>query len=220
MIVGMASVAICEKLSPGIYADEIREWLSQAGTSTDGLGLIPHSCDCETGQPLEAARGSSQSLILHFLLAIDSAYAQKAFQTYKGNFLTYRLGLPGIREYPKGTQGNGDIDSGPVIWGIGGAASIVGRRVMAEFGEPAVSIGLRNSLEAFGLAICSRGKKYYLFGAFPMADAFLAWNNSTEAMEIHRLKTQKMWWGQTQTILLLLLASGAFAAFRLFFRKN
>ena len=215
MMAGMASIAIHEEIFPGEYRQAIRNWLDKVESQTDASGLIPHSCDCESGVPIESARGSSQSLILNFLIDIDATYAKSKFDIYKERFLDYRIGLPGVREYPEGYRGNGDIDSGPVIWEIGGAASIVGQRTMAIYGEDDVAIGLRNSIEAFGMGKTIGRKKNYLFGALPIADAFIAWSNAIEAQKSNRLIANKNWRLKIQLLSLLLLILGGLIMLRL-----
>jgi hypothetical protein len=161
------------------YKKTVTDWLAKAQANLDErTGLIPHVW--YPGQPPQSARGSSQSLVLCLLPEIDSTFAREQFARYRQHFVTTRLGLPGIREYPAGVDGRGDIDSGPVIWGIGGAASVVGQRAAAANGQEDLYLGLRNSLEAFGAAHTFFGKKKYLFGQLPMADAFIAWSNAVE----------------------------------------
>ena len=41
---------------------------------------------------------------------------------YKKHFIEYKFGLPAVREYPIGMDSQGDVDSGPVILGIGTSA--------------------------------------------------------------------------------------------------
>jgi hypothetical protein len=207
MVVLMASMAQHDRLFRPQYGSVVKNWLRQVDKRTDDLGLIPHSVHPYTGKVLEAARGSSQSLILNFLIEIDSTYARRHFEQYKKAFLTRRMGLPGIREYPKGTLGFGDVDSGPVIFGIGGAASIVGQRTMALYGEADVAIGLRNSIEAFGLGWHWGKKKRYLFGTLPIADAFISWSNSVEASKEERLLGKRNWRWSFQLALVVVLAS-------------
>ena len=218
MTVAMASIAIHNELFPGSYTSAIIDWLEKVESKTDTLGLIPHASNWITGQVRQPARGSSQSLILNFLWEIDSAYAKQKFVIYKKAFQGYRLGLPALREYPKGTDGQGDIDSGPVIWGMGGAASIVGQRVMALYGEPNIAIGIRNSIESFGLGRTKASKKEYLFGELPMADAFIAWSNSVEACRENRLKAKGYWQWRVQLGSLLLLVLGGWGVVRLWRR--
>ncbi|MEN8695918.1 MAG: hypothetical protein ABF321_07300 [Bacteroidia bacterium] len=50
---------------------------------------------------------------------------------------------------------------------------------MATYEEWNAYAGLRNSIEIFGAAYTWDGKKKYLFGQLQMADAFIAWSNSS-----------------------------------------
>ena len=135
-------------------------------------GLIPHEyLAYDPGQ----ASGSSQSLMINFLPLIDTSFAKTQFALYKKHFLDYRFGLAGIREYPKGTTGRGDIDSGPVLLSIGGAASVVGVKAMLMNGDCDQHIAIRNSIEGFGVPIRWGNKKKYLGGQLAVADAFIAW---------------------------------------------
>jgi hypothetical protein len=88
------------------------------------------------------------------------------------------FGLTGVREYPKGNYGNGDIDSGPVIFGFGGAATIVGMQTLSIFEEKTSSMSIRNAVESFAFPIEYNERKTYLFGQLPIADAFIAWSHS------------------------------------------
>lgn len=89
-----------------------------------------------------------------------------------------KFGLTGIREYAKGESGYGDIDSGPVILGFGGAATIVGMQTLSLFNEDELSIKARNVVEAFGAPLENEENKKYLLGTVPIADAFIAWSHS------------------------------------------
>jgi hypothetical protein len=193
MTVCMASLALHDKIFITKYQAVLNTWIADAEERTDQHGLIPHATNPIDGYPLESARGSSQSLILNFLIEIDSSYAMSKFPIYESLFLDKRVGLPGIREYPHGSKGGGDIDSGPVIWDIGGATSIVGQRTMAQYGRNKIAIGIRNSIESFGLSINVGDEKKYVFGALPMADVFIAWANSIEATEENRLESEENW---------------------------
>ncbi|TPN89123.1 hypothetical protein [Aquimarina algicola] len=179
--VAMASVSIHDQIFEPQFQKEIKKWVSKVKQNLDPkTNLIPHAVHSITGQTIESARGSSQSLMLNFLIDIDQEFAKKQFEIYKTLFLDSRFGLPGIREYPKGTKNYSDIDSGPVLLGIGGSASIVGQRTMGKFKNWNTYQGLRNSIEGFGSAYTYNSTKMYIFGQLPMADAFIAWSNSLE----------------------------------------
>lgn len=174
----VAALAWHDRLEPPQYHAVIQQWLRAVSSRLDAQRLIPHEVKAGSGAVRTPARGSSQSQLLNFLIEIDSAYAQPHFRRYRALFLTSRLGLPGIRESARGTTDVEDIDSGPVIWGVGGAASLVGRRTMQRFGDSTTAVGLRNSIEAFGLPWHGSSGKFYLGGQLPIADAFIAWSNA------------------------------------------
>lgn len=197
-LVAISSLAVYDKVFEPRYNTFIKEWVADVKEKMDpGTGLIPHSVSARTNKPLEGARGSSQSLMNIFLMEIDQDFGRQQYELYEKLFVDKRLGLPGIREYPKGKAGNGDVDSGPVIWDIGGAASIVGIRTAGEYGNWALHTGLRNSVEAFGMPFTLNGQKKYLAGKLPMADAFIAWSNSV-VNKPHYKKESKGWRWQFQ----------------------
>ncbi|RTQ50222.1 hypothetical protein EJV47_11360 [Hymenobacter gummosus] len=118
----VAALAVHNRLYPPRYQPVIRGWLRRVQTRLDTLGLIPHEVEPRTGRVRQGARGASQSLMLALLHDIDPAFGRQQYGLYRRYFVASRLGLPGIREYPQGQFGLGDVDSGPVLWGIGGAA--------------------------------------------------------------------------------------------------
>lgn len=118
------------------------------------------------------------ALMLIFLRDIDFQFAQDQFRLFNKNFVDSQFGLTGIREYATGQSGNGDIDSGPVILGFGGAATIVGMQTLSLYGEDESGLKVRNAVEAFGIPIQREAHKQYLGGKLPIADAFIAWGHS------------------------------------------
>ena len=165
------------------YVDSLRQhWVAAVRTRLDPrTGMIPHAVDPTNGHQLEGPRGSSMALMVCLLPEIDTAFARQQYALFKQHFLTDRIGFPAFREYPRGTQGRGDVDSGPVVWGVGAVASIVGQRACGLYGDYGEFIGLRGAIQAFGLATTWRGKRQYLMGQLPIVDAFTAWANSVDA---------------------------------------
>ena len=176
------------------YKNTISLWLERIKSNLDNdTGLIPHSVNFD-GSVYETPRGSSQSLMLNFLLDIDETFAKDQFQLYRKIFLTSKFGLPGILEYQKQESDNyGDIDSGPVILGVGGSASIVGQRTFGLYEERNINIALRNSIDAFGVSFTKNKKKKYLFGKMPIADAFISWSNSINCKMNQNISSNWRW---------------------------
>lgn len=189
VMVCAASLRLHDKLFAPQYSRTLSTWIDKVKKTLGPEGLIPHSVDPVTGQPREHARGSSQSLTLIFLHDIDPDFGKQQFDVYKNYFADERLGLPGIREYPNGVAGAGDIDSGPVVLQIGAAASIVGMRTLYTYHEPSTAYGIQCSIEAFGFSVCHGDEKKYIFGILPMADAFITWAETAMPFDIDSKNT-------------------------------
>ena len=182
-----ASLRLHDELFNPKYSNIVYTWIGKVKKTLDTKGLIPHSTHPVTGQPREPARGSSQSLMLIFLHEIDPAFGKQQFDIYKKNFPDKRLGLPGIREYPIGVMGTGDVDSGPVIFQMGASASIVGMRTLATYQETSAAYAIHCGIEAFGFATGSEDERKYILGVLPMADVFITWAQTS--IPVHTYKS-------------------------------
>jgi hypothetical protein len=208
VVICVASLALHDQFTDPLYEDVIKTWIDEIQTTKDALGLLPHSVHYDSGQPAQSSRGCSQSLMLNFLLEIDPVFARQQFEIYKAQFLDYRFGLPGIREYEKGKSGSGDIDSGPIILNIGGAATIVGLRTMTAFKEYEVAAGIRNTIEALALPTRTEDQKRYLLGKLPIADAFIAWAHGKEAVARNKIVAHQDWRATFQLYSLAIILAG------------
>ncbi len=179
------SLRLHDKLFTPRYNNTLNTWLLKVKARLDMKGLIPHSVDPVTGQSYEQARGSSQSLMLIFLHEIDPVFGKQQFDIYKNNFPDKRLGLQGIREYPNGVTGTGDVDSGPVIFQMGAAASIVGMRTLATYHETSMAYGIQGGIEAFGFVTHHGDERKYIFGILPMADVFITWAHTAVPLDTY-----------------------------------
>jgi hypothetical protein len=68
-------------------------------------------------------RGCAQSFITRYLGEVDPALASEWWQRYREHFTVRVAGMVGFREWPPGVERRGDVDSGPIVLGIGTAAS-------------------------------------------------------------------------------------------------
>jgi hypothetical protein len=204
-VVAVASLSLMNQLDSPIYKPFVDNWILGVQQKLDtATGLIPHEINFETQTVFEGAKGSSQSLMLNFLIEIDSIFAQAQFEKYRAQFLDQRFGLPGVREYPKGAEGNADVDSGPVLLSIGGSASLVGQRTMALYDNIETAIGLRNCIESFGVAYTTDNQKIYVLGLEPIADAFIAWSNVVPIQKAEKQVGNWRWTFQLLSLMVLL----------------
>ena len=173
----IASLQIHDEIISAKYSSIIKNWIENVKSRLDpDSNLIPHSTNSETGETIEGARGSSISLILRLLTEIDPNFALQQFKIYHEKFCMTRFGLPAIREYPKGKSGLGDVDSGPVIFDMGFAGTIVAIGALKSFGEFETANLLSRTIEAFGFSLTFNEKKKFIFGKLPIADLFICWS--------------------------------------------
>jgi hypothetical protein len=124
----------------------------------------------------------------------------------------------GVREYPKGVGGRGDVDSGPLILGIGLPATVVAMGAAQVQHDP-LADRLAREGDLVGLPLTGLKTKRYLFGALPIGDAFLAWSISARPMvasDQPELDGDSGWWRLPWLFLLWLpaLVLWGFAGFR------
>jgi hypothetical protein len=181
MFVAMASICNYNKLYTPKYTSDIDSWLIKVKRKLDPeTKMIPHKVHSETGNTIEGARGCSIGLSLRMLAEIDPVFGKQQYNLARTNFITTRFGLPAVREYPKGTDGLGDVDSGPVILGVGFSGTIVMIGTMSIYDNTAGANQQYKTIHAFGFETKYNSEKKYLFGILPMADAFISWGRATD----------------------------------------
>lgn len=95
--------------------------IDSVGTHRSGL---PVSELTGLGPGARMPRGCAQSYISRYFAEVDGPRAAAWWKTYRTNFVEHLpLGVIGFREWPRGVEREGDIDSGPIVLGIGVAAS-------------------------------------------------------------------------------------------------
>jgi hypothetical protein len=195
MFVAMASVGNHDKIFKPKYANEIGEWIGNVKNKLDPITkMIPHKVNSRTGERLEGARGSSISLIIRLLAEIDLNFAKQQYELYKTNFVATTFGLPSISEYPRGQSGEGDIDSGPVVFGVGFSGTIVSMGTFSKMGDLDLAEQQYKTINAFGFGYKPGNEKKYIFGLMPIADAFIAWGRATELNNTNVPKATSITW--------------------------
>jgi hypothetical protein len=97
-------------------------------------GLLYQSADAETGQFLDAPRGSGAAIAAYALSFADRRLGERLHAGVRRHALA-PLGFGMRREYAPGHSGRGDIDSGPVMFGVGVSATgfaLAGERLYGD----------------------------------------------------------------------------------------
>lgn len=125
-VVAMAALRAADEATGTDHRRLIERWRTRAVALADPeLGLLPHRVDTDNGAALDGPRGSSQSIIQRFWPVLDPQGSSAAYRRFRAVFVTRELGVVGVREYPVGVEGQGDVDSGPLVRGLSASASTV-----------------------------------------------------------------------------------------------
>ena len=194
---GVAALAIADSASGGRYQAVVARWIAAVRERLDHrYGAMPHSADARLGVARDGPRGESLALMCLILADVDSSLARQQYEILRRDFVDYRWGLPGVREFPRGVHGRGDIDSGPLVLGYSGPAIVVGAGAAIAHGDEQLASALLSVAEIAGIPIEFAGQRRYALGLLPVGDAFLAWARSTRPAE-HRPRYARLvpsWW--------------------------
>lgn len=212
--VAMASLRLHDTLLPPLYAGTVQRWLAGVRERLDPrTGLLPHRVDPATGEPLEVARGTSQSIIQRFLGDLDPAFAREQYLRFRDRFVVSPLGLgPAVREYPDGIDGPADVDSGPLPLGVSLSATVVTIGAAQVNHDAPLAAALANYGELAGVPLDTPWTKRYAFGLLPVGDAFLAWSKTARpwvAPIPPAPPAQLSWWWRTPLLALLAVLGAA-----------
>jgi hypothetical protein len=217
--VAMASLRLHDALLPPRFGGSVARWLAAVrGRLDPGTGLLPHRVDPATGEPAEVARGISQSMITRFLMEIDPAFGRQQYLRFRELFVTRPLGLgPVVREFPRGLDGAGDVDSGPLVLGASLSATVVAIGAARVQGDDALATALAGYGEFAGLPLTTPWTKRYGFGLIPVGDAFIAWSKASSAWVAEppaftAPRAVPLWWPVPLVLLLGLLAVAPWTA--------
>ena len=134
--------------------------------------------DSVTGNTIVGARDSSQSIISRFLFEIDNKWGFEQYKIYREKFVSDLLGLPAFREYPKGFSGEGDVDSGPLIFGLSASSTSISFGSAIQFNDKNLYMPILQSSEMAGFPMYYSNKKQYLFGLLPVGEEFVVWSKT------------------------------------------
>jgi uncharacterized membrane protein len=129
----VTAIAMIRK-ADGVLGTDHKEFCEQAirgfwGVRADKLGLVPYAADSKNGVAVGWSRGCGNSYVSLFSPGIWPEQAKKWYALYEKHFWQEDKVMSGFREFPKQVPGMNwyvDVDSGPVVGGIGFAASAFG----------------------------------------------------------------------------------------------
>jgi hypothetical protein len=158
-----AAVAV-DGLARGVdHREPLSRWLELTRTRLidPETGVIAFALDA-SGQRTQRSRGSGGGWNSFYLPFVDRDFARDQFARLREHFLASPLGVTGFREHRKGVDAGGDVDSGPVIFGLspsGTGFAIAG----ARHARDAKLLGsLLDTAELAGFTFQWNGERRYL----------------------------------------------------------
>ncbi len=115
----------------------------------------------DTHSQSQGPRGISVMYGLHFLRDFDPPFALEQYNLAKKFLIRDVLGVCAAREFPEGENAKGDIDSGPVIFGLGLSASGFGIAAAVINGDTNTAQRLLNASAMAGLPVLRDGNLHY-----------------------------------------------------------
>jgi hypothetical protein len=125
----LASVALHDRVTGEHNASELSNsffaWEAKSGTD-EVTGLPLSRVEDGTGSGDVAPRGCDLSLRIVFISWFAPERAKELYTNYANSMWRERFIMAGFAEWPDERGHGSDIDSGPILLGIGGAASALG----------------------------------------------------------------------------------------------
>lgn len=128
-------------------------WKAVMGKHLDTKTGLPESELTGKGPGAKHPRGCAQSYITRYLAEVDAPLAATWWDAYRTHFLVRAGPVVGFREWPPGVERGGDVDSGPIVFGIGTAASAFALAAAKAQGD----VVLATQLSANKTAVMSTG---------------------------------------------------------------
>jgi hypothetical protein len=126
-------------------------------------GLVPSSFTLD-GRVGDGPEGSTIWLVAHLLRSVDAPFAREQYRLARAELGRTAAGFGWAREWPEGAKARPDVDSGPIVPGIGASAGSSGLAILgaASFGDREYLRALLASLEMFGFPTETGGRRSYL----------------------------------------------------------
>jgi hypothetical protein len=174
--IAIGALGIHDQILKPSFKNTIQNWVQKVKPLLEPpLYTLAHRSDYLGGKTEETTRGSSLAMIILALAYADPDFAKIQYQALREHFFATPIGIPAILEYPRGSSGSGDVDSGPIILGFSGPSIIVGMGAAITMNDLQTARVLNGFVETGGLATHFFGQRAYLLGALPIGDAFLVW---------------------------------------------
>lgn len=173
---GIASIGLHDRVTGADHGALLRRWTARLKQDWVRDGLVVQSVSAN-GTPTDAPRGSGTFLAAWFLGWWDGALAAELYAGGRTAVYQETLGFGAMREYLPGQDGRGDIDSGPIVGGLGVSSTGFAIGAARAAGDARTAAMLTRTAEFVGRPQDVGGVRHWAtgvaLGGAPLADAIL-----------------------------------------------
>lgn len=135
-------------------------------------GLLLQAIDHRSGQPTDRGRASGTALAAYFLALADPHLARPYFGSLRTHLAGSILGFGYVDEYAAGEQGGGDIDSGPLIFGMSPSGTGFTIATARAFGDRSLYVSLARTAYLMGAPVTDGDERFFITGG-PLGNAIM-----------------------------------------------
>lgn len=134
-------------------------------------GLLYQAAQADSGLTIGPPRGSGTAIAAYATSFADPQLSRELYAGLRRQALS-GLGFGVMREYAAGRSGDGDIDSGPVLWGVGVAATGFALAAARLHGDQQLFTELYRTVDLFGVSLGDRHGRHFMSGG-PLGNAIV-----------------------------------------------
>ena len=179
-IFALESLRLHDVLFHTDYSKARQSWLSWLKKHLDpDSGMMVSQVNLETGEIIDGPRGCAISWALAFLPNIDPEFARSQYTLFRKNWFVPFDGMLGINEWYKGHELPTQFPTGPVVGGMGEAATGIGIGTCRANGDYVSWHLILRALNVLGFPLWTpSGEKAYFYGQCILADALALWGET------------------------------------------
>jgi len=160
------------------YSAACRKWAGWMSANLDAESGMMVAQITERGNVLDGPRGCAISWSLALMPGFAPDLARSQYERYRSTWFIHVLGMTGAREWVPGREGERDVDTGPVVFGIGSAASGIGIAAAKANGDEANLTAMLRGMELASVPTWSPEGKRYFMGRLLLADELALWGKT------------------------------------------
>ncbi|MBK8477368.1 MAG: hypothetical protein IPL39_14035 [Opitutaceae bacterium] len=171
---GIASLLIHQRVTGTDHLKDIAPTLQQmrAGWRDPRTGLLLQAIDGRTGLSYDRGRASGTALAAYFLSMGESEVSGALFAAVRTHLAGSILGFGFVDEYASGERGGGDIDSGPLIFGMSPSGTGFSIACSRAFGDRTLYMKLARTAYLTGAPVSRGAERYFITGG-PLGNAIM-----------------------------------------------